>query len=60
MNNLGGVDIHIDFYLVPALPPVVEPDAGGEVLLAAAEEGLVDGGGVGAGGELAVPPQGEI
>ena len=55
MKNLGGVDIHIDFYLVFAVAPVVEPDAGGEVLLAVAVEGLVDGGGVGVGAG-AVPP----
>ena len=44
------LNINIDLNHIPALLPPVEPHAGGEALLAVAEDGLVDGGGVGAGG----------
>ena len=47
MDHLGVLDIHIDLDLLAALLPLVELDAGGEVLLAAAAERLVDNGCIG-------------
>ena len=47
MDHLGVLDINIDLNLFAALLPLVELDAGGEVLLAAAAEGPVDNGCIG-------------